>query len=299
MPKPKSPATQQVLLLDPFRVKPFADQPRKRFRGIAQLAKSIRLVGQVTPILVTPCQEKGFDVELVDGERRLQACRLGKMSVKALVQGGVSSAERFALSVAANFCRQRHDAMEVAEAIRALRNNGRSAHDIAGIFGKSLCWVYQHAYLLELCHEVQALLCRAATDEGNRQVRRPGRLTMQLALLLKPLSHPKQAEVANRIVNQKLSFGEARKHIIEVLGRSGQLKSSRAVEHSDPWRNFVNATVTYQSYVNRIERMSHATLSAMLARIASSQAGIVAGRLEDMADAMRMLSKTLRKGAGR
>ena len=34
--------------LDPFRVKPFKDQPRKRFRGIAKLAASIRRIGQVT-----------------------------------------------------------------------------------------------------------------------------------------------------------------------------------------------------------------------------------------------------------
>jgi len=79
-PKMHGPAEPQTfLLLDPFRVKPFADQPRKRFRGIEQLAKSIRLVGQVTPIVVTPCRESGFDAELVDGERRLQACRMPKI----------------------------------------------------------------------------------------------------------------------------------------------------------------------------------------------------------------------------
>ena len=46
----------KTLLLDPFRVKPFADQPRKRFRDIPQLAASIRLAGQVTPIVVTTCR---------------------------------------------------------------------------------------------------------------------------------------------------------------------------------------------------------------------------------------------------
>lgn len=50
-----------VYQFDPKRVKPFADQPRKRFRGISKLADSIRLIGQITPIVVTPCEEEGYE----------------------------------------------------------------------------------------------------------------------------------------------------------------------------------------------------------------------------------------------
>jgi len=82
------------VMFDPGRVKPFADQPRKRFRGIKQLAESIRLVGQVTPIVVTPYRENGFDAELIDGERRLQACRLSNLRIKAVIEDCASPADR-------------------------------------------------------------------------------------------------------------------------------------------------------------------------------------------------------------
>ena len=106
-----------ILKLDPARVKPFADNPRKRFRGIKQLAESIRLIGQVTPIVVTRSRENGFDAELVDGERRLRACLVGKMPVKAVIEGDDKVADRYVRSVAANFCRQGHDAVEIMEAV--------------------------------------------------------------------------------------------------------------------------------------------------------------------------------------
>lgn len=52
-------AVGQVVSLNPRMVKPFADQPRKRFRGIPRLAESIQAVGQITPIVVTVCHEPG------------------------------------------------------------------------------------------------------------------------------------------------------------------------------------------------------------------------------------------------
>ena len=102
-----------VLRLEPRRVKPFAKNPRKRFRGIPQLAESILAVGQITPIIVAPCGEGGYDAELVDGERRLRACLLAKVPVTAILDGNGRVADRYVRSVAANFCRQGHDAVEI------------------------------------------------------------------------------------------------------------------------------------------------------------------------------------------
>jgi len=77
----------EFLILDPQTVKPFTDQPRKRFRGIPQLAESIRLAGQVTPIVVTRLEPalNGYRYELTDGERRLQACLAAGLKVKAVL----------------------------------------------------------------------------------------------------------------------------------------------------------------------------------------------------------------------
>jgi len=53
-------------------------------------------------------------------------------------------------SVAANFCRQQHDAVEIMEAVVALKKSGRTNREIAGIFGKSEVWVYQYSSLERL-----------------------------------------------------------------------------------------------------------------------------------------------------
>jgi hypothetical protein len=42
----------RTLEFDPKRVRPLPDQPRKRFRGINELAASIAEVGQIAPGLV-------------------------------------------------------------------------------------------------------------------------------------------------------------------------------------------------------------------------------------------------------
>ena len=65
-----------VQSFDPFRVRPLPNQPRKRFRGIGELASSIAEVGQATPGVVTLVKDDPeFDAQLVDGARRLRACK--------------------------------------------------------------------------------------------------------------------------------------------------------------------------------------------------------------------------------
>jgi ParB/RepB/Spo0J family partition protein len=286
---------QRILLLDPFRIRPFKDQPRKRFRGIAKLAESIRLVGQVTPILVTPCHENGFDAELVDGERRLQACRAANLRVKAVTQDDTEGADRFALSIASNFCRQGHDAMEIAEAIRVLRTAGRSAEEIAGIFGKSTPWVYQHAALLELCPEVQAMLARAASDQTRAQIRRPGRLTLNLALLLKPLGHARQATVARQIVNKKLSFTAARNYINVALSRTGHAKRQYSVAPANHLEKFWNATVQYRGATEGIAGMKFAALAGLVESLRVNRAKVMAEQLQDLRDNLAGIAAALKK----
>ena len=109
----------ELKVLDPKTISPFSQNPRKRFRGIPQLAAAIKLIGQTTPIEVTalnpPIDQYAY--ELTDGERRLRACSEYNIPILAYVSDAADK-DKFARSVAANFCRQKHDCVEVAEAIR-------------------------------------------------------------------------------------------------------------------------------------------------------------------------------------
>ncbi len=222
-------AQSSYLLLDPWRVKPFANQPRKRFRGIDKLADSIAAVGQVTPIVVTRCRDNGFDAELIDGERRLRACRQLGIEVRAVFQTpGVRG--RLAASVAANFCRQPHDPMEIAAACERFVKDDRTRKEIAAIFGKTESWVSQQLSLLKLSPLVQSLLEHSADDETHSKKRRPGRMTTGLAVLLVRLPHDQQDKAARRIVEGKLGFLAARAEILRSIGRAGAKLPRRAAE---------------------------------------------------------------------
>lgn len=215
--------TGRVVRLDPNRVKPFAEQPRKRFRGIAKLAESIRLVGQITPIVVTACGEPEYDAELVDGERRLKACTTAGIKIKAIFTKDRGKAARFAASVAANFCRQPHDCMEIMEAVRALHNQGHAQEEIAGIFGKAISWVSQHASLAKLAPEVQEELKVAADGarrEGHR-LRAKGSITLSVALLLVGLPHDQQVAAMRKIVDGRMGMTQARAMVYRIGKKTG------------------------------------------------------------------------------
>jgi ParB/RepB/Spo0J family partition protein len=290
-------------LLDPFRVKPFKDQPRKRFRGIPQLAESIRLVGQVTPIIVTACEANGFDAELVDGERRLQACRLGKLRIRAVFRDGVPDADRFALAIAANFCRQEHDCVEIAEAVERLKVNGRSDLEVGGIFGKSGCWVQQHRALLKLHPDVLEMLKRGG-DEDNKRRRcgRGGRLTFSIALLLVALKPAVQLKLAKRIVTQKLPLAQARSLVYRTARDAGKKvgtdKPGRGNSPKTRLQQLWNIIDTARHRIEPIMDMKFAELSAIFALASERERQTLLAQLDDLRHGLDGIAKTLRKVEG-
>jgi ParB/RepB/Spo0J family partition protein len=201
---------------DPKRVRPLPNQPRKRFSGIKELAASIKEVGQSTPGLVTRVtDDPDFDAQLIDGERRLRACLSLGCPFRAEVKDSVTDA--FAASFAANFGKQEHDAIEIAEALGRLRE-GRTIEQLAAIAGKSTCWVSQHLSLLKLHPDVQSLLL-PAEDEYT------AKLSFTVAILLTAVDHDRQLKLARQIVKQGLSNVAARRLVLREpdmkIDRSG------------------------------------------------------------------------------
>ncbi|HZY72959.1 MAG TPA: ParB/RepB/Spo0J family partition protein [Edaphobacter sp.] len=146
---------------DPQRVRPLPSQPRKRFTGIRELAESIKEAGQITPGIVTPItDDPKYDVQLVDGERRLRACKMAQIPFRAEVREGADPEALFAASFAANFGKQDHDAIEIAEALARIQKSGKTIEQMARLAGKSTTWVSQHLSLLKLHPWVQEMLRR-------------------------------------------------------------------------------------------------------------------------------------------
>jgi ParB/RepB/Spo0J family partition protein len=210
----------EVLEYDPARVKPFANQPRKRFAGITELAASIKRVGQIIPGKVIPLEGNAdYDCQLLDGERRLRACAIAGVKFRAEVQTAAGSEdEQFEISLAANFGKQDHDALEIAEALARLQKTGRTLEEISDICGgKSPSWIIQHLALLKLAPDVQAMFLPAEEEvtHGERQ----RRLGLNVASLL--ANHPAelQQRIAKKIAGK--SSLEARRIIMQVCHKAG------------------------------------------------------------------------------
>jgi ParB/RepB/Spo0J family partition protein len=289
-----------LVSLDPARVKPFADQPRKRFRGIRQLCESIREIGQVTPIVVTACDEPGYDAELVDGERRLQACLLGNMRVVAVLSptAAGNGDARFAQSVAGNFCRQGHDAVEIMEAIASMRRSGRAIKQIATIVGKTESWVEQYNLLAKLAPEVLERLKVPPDGESSKYQRSRGKMTLSLALALVPLPHNLQIKASRQILAHKMSLEEARTYI-RRLGAVVGIRTGKQMGPRRQFRAVAAAVARCHHVVERYLRMPGIEIKALIRNAEDEERRAISMMLESLCETLLLFADAVEDEARR
>ena len=207
---------------DANRVRPLPHQPRKRFRGLKELADSIAEVGQISNGVVTPVfGDPKFDAQLVDGERRLRACQIAGVAFRAEVRPDAEAEAIFVASFAANFGKQDHDALEVAEGLDRMHQAGKSITQLGRIAGRSVTWVCQHLNLLKLAPEVRELMIPKDMEESAL-------LSFAIAQLLVPLPAAQQIELAKAIVNgEAMSMAAARRHVLRARAKAGDTAAYR------------------------------------------------------------------------
>lgn len=233
----------RTAVFNPYDVQPLPGQIRKRLAGISELAASMKVVGQVTPVLVVELSgNPQYKAKLVDGERRLAACRMNNMPIKAFIWDGLTDPkEIYALSVAANFGRQTHDPIEISDAIVQFRKDGRKIKEIAQIFGKSIGWVIQFFSLRKLHPLVRGWMLPTIVANGkestqnsdlaanlstsSRKIRAP--LSFQLALLLTSRPKDEQVKDGKEIINRRMSLVEARRYIAGENRKAGIVTRKR------------------------------------------------------------------------
>lgn len=215
-PTAKRRARTHVREFDPARVRALPGQPRKRFRGIRELADSITEIGQQQAGIVTLIDDDPkFDAQLIDGERRLRACRMADVPFRAEVAESADAETIFAESFAANFGKQNHDAIEIAEGLARMQASGRTIEQLSRIAGKSTTWVAMHLSLLKLHPDVQKMMIPGDADEGYR-------LTFSLALLLVPLNEADQLRIARKIIaGEGMGMATARRMILKERAKRG------------------------------------------------------------------------------
>jgi ParB/RepB/Spo0J family partition protein len=127
--------------------------PRRTFDEVAlkELAESIRAQGILSPLLVRPLTENGF--EIVFGERRYRAAQLAEQEAVPVRIKQMSDAEALEAQLVENLIRAEIHPMEEAQGFRALLNLEEpkySIEQIAAKVGKSPAFVASRLKLTDL-----------------------------------------------------------------------------------------------------------------------------------------------------
>jgi ParB family chromosome partitioning protein len=154
-----------LLPLDELRANP--NQPRKVMdeNTLEELATSIKANGVLQPVLVRKLKD-GF--ELVAGERRLRAARLaGLHEIPALVCS-MEEQESLKIALLENIQREDLNAIEEAEAYRAIMDRYGATHqELAEMLGKNRSTVTNTLRLLSLEAEIQGMVAAGDLSMGH------------------------------------------------------------------------------------------------------------------------------------
>jgi ParB family chromosome partitioning protein len=158
---------REAVMLSLELVGPNPQQPRKRFdeAGLEELAASIRRNGVLQPVLV---RRVGTAFELIAGERRVRAARLaGLARVPALVCTA-EEAESLRMALLENIQREDLNAIEEAEAYRAIMEvYGATHQELADMLGKDRSTITNMLRLLGLDAPIRDMLLAGEVSMGH------------------------------------------------------------------------------------------------------------------------------------
>ena len=188
---------QRVVEVEVENIQANPHQPRKSFDDdkLKQLSESIKADGVLQPVVV---RKRGDKYQLIVGERRLQAARLAGMPKVPVIVRDVKDADSLRLALVENIQREDLNAIEVANAYRALvATFGLTQSDLAKLIGRDRSSVANTLRLLNLPEDVQQMIVDERLTGGHAR-----------ALLALP-TQKEQLALAKRIIGKNLSVRQA------------------------------------------------------------------------------------------
>ena len=207
------PAADKVSTVAVDKITPNPYQPRKEFdeTALEELAQSIRQQGLITPVTVRQMPDGTY--QLIAGERRLRASRMaGLKEVPAYVRVATDT-QMMEMALVENVQRENLNAIEVAQAYKALIEECRLTHDqLSEKVGKNRSTITNYLRLLNLPEETQQAL---STDQ----------ISMAHARALINVEDPEfHLEILHAIIERHLSV-----HQTEEMVKAGKPKPKVAV----------------------------------------------------------------------
>lgn len=182
-------------------VKPNPNQPRQHFdeEAFKELVESVKKMGVIQPIVV---RARGFEYELIAGERRWRAAKeAGLKTVPAIIKQ-VDEADSLEIALVENLHREDLNAIEEARAYQELVNRfGLTQEELAEKIGKSRSAVANSLRLLSLPPSVQQLIIDGQLTAGHARA------------ILAVKGEEKQLRLAEKIIGEGLSVREAEKQV--------------------------------------------------------------------------------------
>ncbi len=227
----------------PACIRPMEGQPRVYFNqdAIMRLADSIRAIGQVQPGIVRKVGENLY--ELIDGERRWRAITLVGIEYRALLVNITSEAVPFLIAAIANFNREAHTPLEIADAIENMYDNmSMPIEEVAKVLGITVPWTYSMLSLRFLHKDVRALLDPSLPKEQK--------IPLTAAIQISKMKHDLQVGLAKRVLEKDVSLSGLRKEVVRVSKKEGAYIRTYADEPGKRWKSI-------GLRVNQLKRMAH------------------------------------------
>lgn len=209
---------KQDLLIPLNKIKCNAEQPRKNFDNdkILELAESIKHHGIIQPLVL---KQDGEDYLIVAGERRWRAAKIiGLEEVPAIVME-LTDKQVLEISIIENIQRQDLNPIEEALAYKRLLSEFElTQEELSKRIGKSRTSITNTMRLTNLDNRVQQYLIEGVISEGHGRA------------LLGINDGNLQCELAQKIIDEKLSVREVEKLIKHILSKEAEHKSVKTKE---------------------------------------------------------------------
>lgn len=167
-----------IFWIDVEKIKPNPYQPRREFdqAALKDLSDSIRMYGLLQPLVVTrreiikPDGGLAVEYELISGERRLRASKLGGLQqIPAIIRAGQEDARvKLELAIIENLQREDLNSVDRAYAFQRLADEFGFKHvQIAEKMGKSREYVSNTIRLLTLPKHILTAVSEGKISEGH------------------------------------------------------------------------------------------------------------------------------------
>ena len=224
-------SSQEKIHLDEIRPNPY--QPRKVFdeQALNELALSIKEHGIFQPVILKKSVQ-GY--EIVAGERRCRAARMAHLEEVPAIIVDFSDQQMMEIALLENIQREDLNSIEEATAYKKLINDfSLTQEQLSKRIGKSRVAITNTLRLLNLSDDVQQYIIEGVISEGHGRA------------LLAITDSKLQYELAQNVIDDKLSVRELEMQIRKLKDNSGRSKSKSRKENNPYYKDLTERLENY------------------------------------------------------